>query len=174
MTPSGDYIRTMSRYNQWMNESLFRVCAEMPDAERKADVGASYRSIHGVLNHQLLGDRLWLSRFQKTTFAPASLSQELYADFDELWSERRKTDAEIERWAREMAALSEAELSAPLTFFSVALQREATLSLWHAIVHFFNHQTHHRGQLTTLLNQAGRDFGLVDLLWLPGVEQPKP
>ena len=38
-----------------------------------------------------------------------------------------------------------------------------------AAVHLFNHGTHHRGQLTTLMKQAGVDPGVTDLPWLPGI-----
>jgi uncharacterized damage-inducible protein DinB len=168
--PAPDYILSMARYNRWMNESLWTVCAALPDEARKADVGGSFRSIHGLLNHMLLGDRLWLGRFTGVPYQVPSLTQELYADFDELRRERAVTDDAIDRWAAETAALSPEELTRTLWFHSVALNRRCGISWWHAIMQFFNHQTHHRGQLTSLLHQAGCDFGLVDILWAPGIE----
>jgi uncharacterized damage-inducible protein DinB len=36
--------------------------------------------------------------------------------------------------------------------------------LWFAMAHFFNHQTHHRSQATTMLQQLGRDYGVTDFL----------
>ena len=58
-----ELYQTFARYNQWMNEKLYAVCAEIDDGERKRDRGAFFKSIHGTLNHLLFGDRAWLGRF---------------------------------------------------------------------------------------------------------------
>src|SRR5262249_50719318 len=91
-------LRAMARYNRWMNERLYECCAGLSDAERKADRKAFFGSIHGTLNHLLLGDRLWLGRFLARPYRIGSLADELYADFAELRRERAKTDAEILEW----------------------------------------------------------------------------
>ncbi len=157
-------FRTLARYSRWMNERLNALCAEIPDAERKRDRGAFFRSIHGTLNHLLLGDRIWLARFAGRTFRIRSLDQELFADFAPLRREREKTDAEIAAWVE---TLTGEKLAATLEFTSVVGARRCEFPLWVAALHFFNHQTHHRGQLTTLLSQCGHDPGVTDLIWLP-------
>jgi uncharacterized damage-inducible protein DinB len=164
-----DWARTLAAYNRWMNERLYALCSELPDAERKRDRGAFFRSIHGTLNHGLLGDRIWLGRFTGTPFVVASLDQELYADFAELRRERERTDAEIARW---VDSLAPADFESTLRYTSFVSPAPRAYPLWGALAHFFNHQTHHRGQLTTLLVQAGKDPGVTDLIWLPAL-QPK-
>jgi len=82
----------MAEYNCWMNERLYAVCAEIPDEERKRDAHAFFKSIHGTLNHLLVGDKLWLGRFLDDPFPVESLDQELYADFDAMRAERERTD----------------------------------------------------------------------------------
>lgn len=159
-------VRTMAAYNRWMNEKLYAVCAELTDDERKADVGAFFRSVHGTLNHLLLGDRVWLGRFIGEPFTVSRLDQELYAVFEELRAERTKTDAAIERWA---AGLTDEVLARKIEYKSIFKPQPLTDDLWLCVTHFFNHQTHHRGQLTTLLAQAGKDYGVTDLMWMPGV-----
>lgn len=154
----------MCEYNRWMNERLFAVCATIPDEIRKEDKGAFFRSIYGTLNHLLLGDKLWLGRFLNEPFTVKSLDQELHNSFVELRQAREETDDIIDKWAK---CLTDEKLSIPLTFQSAAFGREFTLPLWLCVIHFFNHQTHHRGQLTTLLNQSGYDSGNMDLMWLP-------
>jgi uncharacterized damage-inducible protein DinB len=165
---SGPRPRVMAEYNRWMNERLYDCCEKLSDEQRKLDRGAFFRSIHGTLNHLLLGDRLWLSRFLSREFKMRSLAEELYADFGQLRRERAKTDAEILEW---VGTLSEERLAGTLKFRSVVGNKDCSFPLWFAVQHFFNHQTHHRGQLTTLLMQAGVDPGITDLLWLPGMEQ---
>lgn len=159
----------MARYNRWMNERLYECCARVPDEERKRDVGAFFKSIHGTLNHLLLGDRIWMGRFTGQPYVVASLSQQLYADFAELRAERARMDAAIEDWAR---GLSDAALASELSYTSMVKPEPRRYPLWFAATHFFNHQTHHRGQLTTLLAQRGMDAGVTDLIWLPDMQAP--
>ena len=137
----------LARYNTWMNARLYALCATLPDEVRKEDRGAFFRSIHGTLN-----------RIAYT----GKLDQELYADFTLLRRERATTDAAIEAWA---AGLTAEHLAAPFSYRSSAGQRYDH-PLWWAVTHFFNHQTHHRGQLTTLLMQLGHDPGVTDLVAL--------
>jgi uncharacterized damage-inducible protein DinB len=160
------WASTFAAYNRWMNERLYAACAALSEVERKRDRGAFFRSIHGTLNHGLLGDRIWLARFAGEVYPVASLDQELHAGFDELRRERAETDGEIERYA---AGLTASDLAGTLRYTSIVDPAARELPLWLALTHFFNHQTHHRGQLTTLLHQAGVDPGVTDLIWLPGV-----
>src|SRR2546421_2388646 len=157
------YARTMARYNRRMNERLYALCADIPDAERKRDAGAFFKSIHGTLNHLLLGDRVWMGRFLGQPFVPKSLDQELYRDFDELRAERSATDATITEWA---ARLTQPVIDGELAYRSIVNPADRRMPMALAIAHFFNHQTHHRGQLTTLLSQRGIDPGVTDLMWI--------
>ncbi|HET7768075.1 MAG TPA: DinB family protein [Chloroflexota bacterium] len=159
------YVRTMARYNTWMNERLYACCARVPDADRREDVGAFFKSLHGTLNHLLVADRIWMGRFTGVPFAARSLDQELYAGFEELRAQREATDQDIERWAK---ALTDAELEGDITYMSLVDPAPRRYPMAFVVAHFFNHQAHHRGQLTTLLSQRGIDPGVTDLLWLPG------
>ena len=174
MSPVEQY-QALARYNAWMNERLYASAAALPDAERRHDVGAFFRSIHGTLNHLLLTDRAWLWRFTGDPRVAQSrdaagrpiamtgrLDQELYADFDELRRERMRTDADITAFA---AALTADRLAGEITYRTTAGVEQRHV-LWWAVSHFFNHQTHHRGQVTTLLKQAGLDPGVTDLIAL--------
>jgi uncharacterized damage-inducible protein DinB len=157
------HVRRMARYNRWMNENVYACCARLTDEQRKEDVGAFFRSIHGTLNHLLLADRLWMGRFAGAPFAATSLAQELYADFAELRRERARTDDEIVTWAQ---GLDAAALDAMLSYTSMVNPAPRRIGMDLAVTHFFNHQTHHRGQVTTLLSQRGIDPGVTDLMWL--------
>jgi len=162
------YMRTMETYNRWMNDRLYDCCSKLSDEERKREAGAFFKSIHGTLNHLLLGDRIWLGRFMGKPFAVKSLDQELYSDFTQLRSERKATDAGISDW---ISTLSENDIAGELSYVSVVNPKPRRIPLWVAVTHFFNHQTHHRGQLTTLLVQRGIDPGVTDLIWLPELQR---
>lgn len=160
------HARTMASYNRWMNERLYALCADLGDAERKRDRGAFFKSVHGTLNHLLYGDRAWMSRFLGRDLGWNGPADELYGDFEELRAARAALDHLIEDWA---AGLQERWLAADFTYTSRIDGRTRTLPAWLLVTHLFNHQTHHRGQLTTLLSQLGVDVGVTDLPWLPQV-----
>lgn len=163
MTPE-NYYELMASYNQWMNQKIFSICSEIPDDIRKKDLGAFFKSIHGTLNHILYGDRAWMGRFTNNPFQVKVIGQELFCDFDELWDERAATDKAILEWSND---LSPEWLSSPFEFTSNVDAKTRTLPAWALVAHMFNHQTHHRGQLTTLMKQVGYDPGITDIPWLP-------
>jgi uncharacterized damage-inducible protein DinB len=160
-----NYYETMAAYNAWMNQKLYAICADISDEKRKENLGAFFQSIHGTLNHLLFGDRVWMGRFTQQPF-PYKIGQELYANFDELRHQRQLTDQQIINWTK---TLSPTWLAQPLTYTSGIDSKTRTLPAWLLMTHLFNHQTHHRGQLTTLLNQLGYDSGVTDLPWLPSL-----
>jgi uncharacterized damage-inducible protein DinB len=166
-----DFARTMAAYNRWMNERVYARCGELSDAERRRDRGAFFASIHGTLNHLVYADLAFLSRFTGDPPDVPPLGTELYADFAELAAVRAGLDARLVAWAD---ALSEAWLAAPFTYTSNVDGRTRTLPTWVLVAHLFNHQAHHRGQLTTLLTQSGRDVGVTDLPFMPGVAAVSP
>lgn len=165
MTP--EHARAMARYNRWMNDKLYAVADKLTDAERKQDRGAFFKSIHRTFNHLLVADRVWMGRFVGTELKDGelgpggikSLDQELYSDFAELRRERTKADDELDAY---VATLTADKLAGNLRYLRHGTVNE--LPLWHAVAHAFNHQTHHRGQITTLLMQAGHDPGVTDLV----------
>lgn len=159
-----NYYITMANYNRWMNQKVYTICAELSDEKRSEDLGAFFKSIDGTLNHILVADRIWLGRFTQNPFA-AKLNQILYPDFAQLRQERDRTDQDILTWAQH---LSPEWLAAPFTYSTATTPtKTVTRPAWLLVTHFFNHQTHHRGQLTTLLNQLGFDPGVTDLPYLP-------
>jgi len=160
------YARTMSAYNRWMNERLYAVCASLSPALRRQDLGAFFKSIHGTLNHLVIADRIWLGRFVGPACQVSSLDEDRWPDFEDLHRERAAADEAIEHWA---TSLGDEADDADLVYRSIVNPQEHRMPLRLAVVHFFNHQTHHRGQLTTLLKQQGVDPGVTDLLWMPGV-----
>jgi uncharacterized damage-inducible protein DinB len=159
-----EYCQTMAAYNGWMNRQLYDAAAKIDDAGRKADRGAFFRSIHSTLNHLLWGDRLWLGRFNGRSYPVGAIGVDLHESFDALHEARRFMDGEIAAWAAQVDA---AQLAGPLTWYSGVAKRELTRPRWLCVVQMFNHQTHHRGQVTTLLKQAGIDPGVTDLPWAP-------
>lgn len=165
--------RRLAEYNTWMNETLYESCARLSDEERKRDLGAFFRSVHATLNHLLMVDHAWLLRCARDgeRYSPrdaagnairlTGLDQILYDEFPALRAQRRVTDGLLEEW---VASLDDSTLSGTIEYKSSrGPQRHP---LWWVLTHLFNHQTHHRGQVTTLVKQLGRDPGVTDLIWM--------
>jgi len=161
-----EHFLLMARYNSWSNENLFEACAQLSDGDRKADRGAFFGSVHGTLNHILLADRIWMGRFEGVPYDAGALDVELYADFAALSQARISEDARIADWA---AGLDDDRLKGTLSYTSIVRPEPRTYVYWQAVTHFFNHQIHHRGQASTLLAQLGVDYGVTDMIALPGV-----
>jgi uncharacterized damage-inducible protein DinB len=163
ITPA--YIRTMAEYNAEMNRRLYDAAARLSDAERRAPCGAFWGTIHGTLTHILWGDRQWMSRFDgwERPATPIKQSAQMIEDFAELRAEREKADADISRWA---SKVDDAWLAEDLTWFSGAANRQVTAQKGLLVTHFFNHQTHHRGQAHGMLTSAGQETGDTDLFLL--------
>lgn len=162
----GNYYQLMAEYNQWMNQKLYAVCSEISDHQRKQDLGAFFKSIHGTLNHLLYGDKTWMGRFTNQPFSGTLIGQELYSDFTELRAEREQVDQQILAWSLK---LDPEWLNQPFEFVSNVDRQLRVLPAFVLVTHLFNHQTHHRGQVTTLIQQLGYDPGVTDIPWLPGL-----
>ena len=104
-----------------------------------------------------------MGRFPDRAFAVDGLNSELYSDFNVLKAARVAMDERIEAWA---ARLTDQLLKGRLESTSIVNPNKGTYEVMVCVTHFFNHQTHQRGQLTALLSQAGADYGVTDLIWL--------
>ncbi|MCH9675285.1 MAG: DinB family protein [Gammaproteobacteria bacterium] len=155
----------MADYNAWMNQRLFAVCGQLDDAERKRDKGAFFGSVHRTLNHILYGDLAFMSRFTGVPPEVPALGVDLYDDFEELWLARRQLDERIHQW---VSTIDAQWLGVDLTYTSNVDGITRTVPRWVLVTHMFNHETHHRGQITTMLSQAGLDVGSTDLPFMPG------
>jgi len=167
--------RFHARYNRWFNERLYDACGRLSDEERRRDRRAFFGSIHGSLNHLIWGDCLWLARFGAQGASFASLAGDVLAlpagathatviceDWSGLRERRMRLDAAIEQWARDMTA----DYLLGTMRYSNSRGVARSHPVWQGLTHFFNHQTHHRGQVTALLSQAGVDVGVTDMIAL--------
>jgi len=148
------YVQRMARYNRWQNQNLYDVADQLADDERRRERGAFFGTIHGTLSHLLWGDQAWMARFAGTPKPQGGISTSaaLYPDWDKLKRERAAVDKAIIIWADE---LDPEWLAGDLTWHSFATGREMSKPKDMLVMHFFNHQTHHRGQVHCMLTQAG-------------------
>jgi uncharacterized damage-inducible protein DinB len=151
----------LAAYNEWANERLYHAAERLTDYDYRTDVGAFFRSLHGTLNHMLVADRIWLHRFTGEGEAPNQLDAILFDDFAELRNARRAEDARILEFVRD---LDDAALTESIRYCTLVSPQEIEQSLAAALLHFFNHQTHHRGQTHCLLTQLSGHAPSFDLI----------
>ena len=169
-----NHVVLMASYNEWMNAKLYETAGKLPAEELAADRKAFFGSILGTLNHIVVGDTVWLKRFAthpanypaleplRVSELPKSLDQILFTDFAALSARRKQLDKIIIDWA---ASVTDADLDHTLHYSNMK-GVPGRRNFGSLAMHFFNHQTHHRGQATTLLFQAGLDVGVTDLMAL--------
>lgn len=144
------HFQMLARYNRIANERLYATCAQLNDAEYRKQRSGSFGSIHGLLNHILLGDRRWMGLFENAERVTPPLNQILYGDFSSLRSARAREDARIESFFSDLDVAFWAR-----SFEYTNNQGKDYIETAHvACSHLFNHQTHHRGQVHVMLSQA--------------------
>ena len=168
------HITLLARYNEWMNDKLYEAAASLPADELTAERGAFFGSLLATLNHIAVADTIWLKRIAShprfaaalapvaTLPPPAALDQPLFDSLAALRERRAWLDRLILDWT---AGLADSDLDAVITYRRMNGEANKR-QLGPLLLHFFNHQTHHRGQASTLLSQAGVDLGVTDLLML--------
>jgi uncharacterized damage-inducible protein DinB len=174
-----DQIQLLARYNQWMNDKVYEAASQLALEALHRDMGAFFGSVFGTLNHLAVGDTLWLKRFAMhppgfkslapmlDMAAPSALDQPLFASLGDLRTYRAQLDLAIIGLAHE---LTPAQLGSVLNY-TTTKGLKGQKQFQGVLIHLFNHQTHHRGQVTTLFSQLGVDVGATDLLLLlPDVE----
>jgi len=167
-----EYVCLMAHYNEWMNTKIYEAASKLSAEELSNNRGAFFGSIMGTLNHIAVADTIWLKRFalllqthQELNFIreqslPHSLDVMLFSTIEELYDYRKLLDSLLSELAKSITA---SELSQMLSYTNTK-GIPATKNLFSLFMHVFNHQTHHRGQVTTLLSQSGLDVGITDLV----------
>ena len=154
----------LAAYNGWMTEKAYAAAAQMSDEERKADKGAFFKSVHSTLNHILFADRVWMNRFSGASYTVNGMGVDIFEDFGALQAAHLDMCKDIIAFAD---TLTVSWLAEPMIWKRSTDNVTRSRPRWLLVTHMFNHQTHHRGQLSTLLMQSGIDIGVTDLPFMP-------
>ena len=163
---SRDYCILMAKYNRWQNMQLERVLQTLDKDELMRERGAFFGSIFKTINHLCWGDQMWMGRFDGGPAPEGGIkgSVELFPTLATWSAERFRLDGRIRLWAEKVHNV---ELAGTLTWYSGAAGREVTKPMGVVVTHFFNHQTHHRGQVHAMLTAAGAEAPVSDLFLMP-------
>ncbi|WP_136441305.1 DinB family protein [Pacificoceanicola onchidii] len=160
-----EYCVTMARYNGWQNRQLKSCFDALDTGALTKERGAFFGSILGTANHLLWGDRMWLNRFGVGEAPDTPPPGTDMTDGSDAWAvDRFRTDAALLKWAEGLQAI---DLTGPLTWYSALSDSTLEKPLGLCIMHMFNHQTHHRGQIHAMLTAAGSDAPVSDIVFMP-------
>lgn len=162
MSPQQQHYRMFAGYNAWANARLYAVAATLPAADFQADRGAFFGSLQGTLNHLLATDLIWMRRFTGSGSAPDRLDAVVHEDLPALWAARQAEDARIVRYVQ---SLDDAALAGSIRYQRVSSPHIHVQALAPALAHWFNHQTHHRGQAHAILTGLRTPAPELDLLF---------
>ena len=155
-------------YNRWANGRIYDAAAQLSEEAFTRDTGAFFKSMMGTLNHVLVADRVWMKRFTGEGEAPATLDTILHADFAKLRAAREAEDNRIAKW---VGSLGDEAFGGRFTYMTVTDMRTISQRLAPALDHFFNHQTHHRGQAHMILTSLGEPSVQLDLIAFQRTEE---
>ena len=166
------HFRMLSRYNRLANDRLYAACSGLSEAERSKDRGAFFGSIHATLNHILVGDRIWMTRFEGGEAPSTNLDAILYQDFNGLRKARVSEDVRMEAYTASLTT----ELVGGTIAYVNNEGREFRDPVAVLLTHMFNHQTHHRGQVTAMLAQTEVAYPVLDMhrVLIPEPGKPVP
>jgi uncharacterized damage-inducible protein DinB len=154
-------FQMFAAYNDWANRAIYDGAAALTDEEFTRDTGVFFQSLCGTLNHILVADRIWLKRFTGRGEAPAALNTIIHPNFEPLRIARENEDKRIADWIN---GLDEAGFAGRFSYTTVSDMRTISQRLAPALFHFFNHQTHHRGQASAVLTRLGQPAPNLDLI----------
>lgn len=155
------HFSAMAAYNRWANERLYGAVAALPEQLFRQERGAFFGSLCGTLNHILVADLMWLHRLTGTGRLPTRLNEILHDDFATLRQVREAEDARI---VTVVSGFGDADWDRVLEYRRASGKAEAN-PIREILAHFFNHQTHHRGQAHAILTGLGQEGPELDLIY---------
>jgi uncharacterized damage-inducible protein DinB len=157
-----EHYRMFAAYNAWANRLVYDAAAALDEEELNRDTGAFFRSLFGTLNHLVTADRVWLHRFTGEGPHPTSLTERAADTLAGLWAARCREDERISAFA---AGLTTEALAATFQYSPITKPEPVSHKLGPAVAHFFNHQTHHRGQAHMCLTALGKPSLSLDMIY---------
>ncbi|MEM9043759.1 MAG: DinB family protein [Pseudomonadota bacterium] len=156
------HFEMMAAYNAWANRRLYAAALNLSEDDFRANLGAFFGSVMGTLNHIMVADLIWLARFREQRQPPFGLDHILHEDGEELAAARKVLDDDIIGY---VAGQSDQNLFDDFTYTMITTDQTVTQPRAPALTHFFNHQTHHRGQVHAMLTRVTKDAPALDLIY---------
>jgi uncharacterized damage-inducible protein DinB len=163
------YFEDLARYHVWATDKLLAEVAQMSDEHYRQPCGLFFKSVHGTLNHLLVAEQLWYSRFAEGISSMIQLNAELETDRDTLAAALRNA---VKRWGTWIAGIDAKRFEENLHYTRTA-GGQVVVPFAPALGHVFNHGTHHRGQISAALTATNYKAPEMDLIYMLQIEMMK-
>jgi uncharacterized damage-inducible protein DinB len=163
------YFETLARYHVWATDKLLTEVAQMSDAHYRQDCGLFFKSVHGTLNHMLVGEQHWYSRFAEGISLKMALNTELETDRTALEATLRNA---VKHWGIWIAGMDTRRFTENLHYMRAA-GGQVVVPFAPALGHVFNHGTHHRGQISAALTAMSYKAPEMDLIYMLQIDMVK-
>ena len=156
-------LQEMFEYNYWARDLQLRACTGLTDEQFLRPLGSSFASLRDTTVHLFWAEWLWLERWlgrSPTKREAEDFATSRFPNVRAIEDRWRTTEHDARHY---LSGLTEDKLIRPLTYTN--LQGEKWIyPLWQTLFHVINHQTYHRGQITTMLRQLGAQPPQIDFL----------
>ena len=158
-----DTLRDLFDYNYWARDRQLEACAALTEEQFLRPMGNSFSSVRDTLAHLVAVEWVWLERWlgrSPTKLGGGEYSAETFPTLGTVRERWRTVEGNMRSY---LSGLQDSALERPLSYTNFKGERW-TYPLWQTLVHVVNHQTYHRGQITTLLRQLGASAPVIDFL----------
>lgn len=149
----------LARYKAWANDRLYGMLAGLSTAELAAPTPIFAGSILRTLNHVYLMDLAWKSHLLGVPHGLSTRNPEATPPLTEL----RDAQREIDAWYIDYAAAMTPAACDDVVHFTFIGGGEGFMHREDIVLHAINHTTYHRGHVTAMLNQLGKQVQATDL-----------
>ena len=156
-------ILTLYRYNQWANQKILRVAANVTAEQFLADAPFPHGGLRGTLTHTLFAEWIWRNRWEGTS-PTVRIQPEEFPTFESLQARWSYEEAKLMKFVEEIA---DEALNLPFHYKNTKGVPQQSI-LWHAMAHVVNHGTQHRAEAAALLTAYGCSPGDVDMIYFLG------
>ena len=163
-----DTFRELFDYNYWARDRQLDACAALTQEQFLRPMGNSFSSVRDTLAHLVVVEWIWLERWlgrSPTQLDVQEVATEKLPTLDAIQGHWRTVEGNMRAY---LSGLHEAALGRPLSYTNMKGER-CRYPLWRTLLHLVNHQTYHRGQITTLLRQLGATAPAIDYLVMQDV-----
>lgn len=156
-----DYFAMLARYHVWANEKLLAAVAALDESHYRRDCGLFFGSVHGTLNHLLVGETLWHARFAGGAVPQLALNAELETERAAL---AQALGAAVARWGDWLRSVPASCFGGRLDYGRISGEA-VSVPFAGTLGHMFNHGTHHRGQISAAMTAMGYPCPELDLVY---------
>lgn len=147
-----ELIRQLGAYNLWANQLLLDTIMQLPQEKQTQTVASSFDSLLKTVLHMWDAESIWWQRLK--------LSERVIRPSDNFSGSMKEAAASLvqqDRQWNEWVMDAQEHMLQHVFIYQNTKKEQFKQPVYQMLLHLFNHNTYHRGQLVTMLRQLGAD-----------------